>query len=38
MLSNIDFAEKLRNPDFLQDLSRASVIVNKSRTSLDLQT
>ena len=34
----MEFSEKLRNPDFLQDLMKASVLVKKSRTSLDLQT
>jgi hypothetical protein len=28
----------LKNPDSVKDLTRASVLVNKSRTSLDLQT
>ena len=28
----------LRNPDNLKDLTRASVLVNKSRTSLDFKT
>ena len=37
-LTRIDFSEMLRNPDYVKDLTRASVLVNKSRTSLDLQT
>ena len=28
----------LKNPDSVKDLTRPSVLVNKSRTSLDLQT
>ena len=37
-LTSVDFSEMLRNPDYVKDLTRASVLVNKSRTSLDLQT
>ena len=29
---------KAENPDYVKDLTRASVLVNKSRTSLDWQT
>ena len=38
MLTSIDFSEMLKNLDYVKDLTRASVLVNKSRTSLDLQT
>ena len=38
MLTSIDLSEMLQNPDSVKDLTRASVLVNKSRTSLDLQT
>ena len=37
-LTSIDFSEMLKNPDSVKDLTRPSVLVNKSRTSLDLQT
>lgn len=38
MLTSIDFSEMLQNPDSVKDLTRASVLVNKSRTSLDFKT
>jgi len=37
-LTSIDFSVMLQNLDSVKDLTRASVLVNKSRTSLDLQT
>ena len=38
MLTSVDFSEMLKNPDSVKDLTRASVLVNKSRTSLDFKT
>ena len=38
MLTSIDFSEMLKNSDSVKDLTRASVLVNKSRTSLDFKT
>ena len=37
-LTSLDFSEMLQNPDSVKDLTRPSVHVNKSRTSLDLKT
>lgn len=37
-LESKDFKEMLQNPDNVKDLTRASVLVNKSRTSLDFKT
>lgn len=38
MLTSVDFSEMLKNPDSVKDLTRSSVLVNKSRTSLDFKT
>ena len=37
-LTSIDFSEILKNPAHVKDLTRASALVNKSRTSLDFKT